>query len=138
MAELLSRVVTTSGPFVETPLLKAAGPFPWYCSDMPTIVFYVLAVLVVVTLFFGDARVLLPQRALTLRVFGNLFSRRLGGARGKALEGDTRAEGEGFEPPRALARPPDEPPPVTGTTLPKRLDPKTHVVLPGRPLAPVL
>jgi hypothetical protein len=103
MAELLSRVVTTSGPFVETPLLKAAGPFPWYCSDMPTIVFYVLAVLVVVTLFFGDARVLLPQRALTLRVFGNLFSRRLGGARGKALEGDTRAEEEGFEPPRALA-----------------------------------
>jgi hypothetical protein len=103
MAELLSRVVTTSGPFVETPLLKAAGPFTWYCSDMPTIVFYVLAVLVVVTLFFGDARVLLPQRALTLRVFGNLFSRRLGGARGKALEGDTRAEEEGFEPPRALA-----------------------------------
>jgi hypothetical protein len=36
---------------VETPLLKAAGPFPWYCSHMPTIVFYVLAVLLVVTLF---------------------------------------------------------------------------------------
>ncbi len=65
--------------------------------------FYVLAVLVVVTLFCVMLWFFFLRGGLTLRVFGNLFSRRLGGDVGPTLARDTPAEGEGFEPPRALA-----------------------------------
>ena len=36
---------------METPLLKAAGPFTGYCSDVPLIVFFLLVLLLVVTPF---------------------------------------------------------------------------------------
>jgi hypothetical protein len=66
----------------------------------------------------------------SIRVSEKATSRHLGGDHGTALAGDTRAEGEGFEPPRALARPPVGPPSANGTSLPKRLDPQTRGYFP--------
>ena len=53
---------------------------------------------------------------------------------GAALAGDTRAEGEGFEPPRAITpAPPSGPPPSVETSLPKRLKNNTALYLPNVP-----
>ena len=81
---------------------------------------------------WGDALAFLPQGGVDPPSSDNLFSRHLGGDPRPALAGDTGAEGEGFEPPRALARLPGGPAPSAGTSVPKRLDPKTRVIPPGR------
>jgi hypothetical protein len=65
----------------------------------------------------------------------NLFSRYLGGDPRPALAGDTRAEGGRIRTSAGVSLPPARPPPSAENTSPKRLNPKTRAVLPGRPVA---